>query len=497
MPRPNILFVTLDQFRGDSMSCAGHPVVRTPTLDAIAAEGVRFARHYAASAPCAPGRAALYTGTYQMNNRVVGNGTPLDDRFDNLARVARRTGYAPILFGYTDQGVDPRIVTDPDDPRLSDYEGVLPGFDVGLELTATHTAWLTWLANFGYQIHNIETMLTTECDRPSKHSVTTFLANHVIDWLNDAPSKPATPWFVHASFLRPHPPFIAPGEFATMYDPDQCPIALPIGEDRHMLHDVLLSLPITAAPRDAAGIAQLRAQYYGMISHVDAQLARIVDAIKARGEWENTVVVVTSDHAEQLGDQGLIQKAGFFESSYHIAAIVRDPRCATTAGTAVQQFTEAVDMMPTVCQAIGAEIPAQCDGLPLTPFLRGEEPAWWRTSAHYEWDWRDAFIPTTRGTWPWDRRLERNHLTVQRSDTRAYVHFGDGSWKCFDLENDPTWRTEITDPAVVLEEAQAMLSWQSEHLDRNMTGMLLRSGGIGRWPAPHPDLIAPEASEEG
>ena len=121
--------------------------------------------------------------------------------------------------------------------------------------------------------------------------------------------------------------------------------------------------------------------------------------------------------------------------------------------------------------------------------LRGDDPAWWRTSAHYEWDWRDILIPATTDTWPWDRRLERSQLTVQRSETRAYVHFGDGTWKCFDLEADPTWRTEITDPAIVIEEVQAMLSWQTEHLDRNMTGMLLRNGGMGRWPAPHPDAI--------
>ena len=80
---PNVLLITLDQFRGDTLSAAGHPVVSTPNLDAIAAEGVRFARHFAQAAPCAPGRAALYTGTYQMNNRVVANGTPLDHRFDN------------------------------------------------------------------------------------------------------------------------------------------------------------------------------------------------------------------------------------------------------------------------------------------------------------------------------------------------------------------------------------------------------------------------------
>ena len=95
---PNILLITLDQFRADCLSCAGHPVVRTPALDDLAAQGVRLARHYSQAAPCSPGRAALYTGTYQMNNRVVANGTPLDPRLDNIALAARRAGYAPALF---------------------------------------------------------------------------------------------------------------------------------------------------------------------------------------------------------------------------------------------------------------------------------------------------------------------------------------------------------------------------------------------------------------
>ena len=120
----NVLLVTLDQFRGDCLSAAGHPVVRTPNLDRLAGDGVRLARHYSQAAPCGPGRACLYTGTYQLNNRVVGNGTPLDFRFDNVARAARRAGYVPTVFGYADQGIDPRTATGPDDPRLSHLSGV-------------------------------------------------------------------------------------------------------------------------------------------------------------------------------------------------------------------------------------------------------------------------------------------------------------------------------------------------------------------------------------
>ena len=149
--RPNILFVTLDQFRGDCLSAAGHPVVRTPNLDRLAASGVRLGRHYSQSTPCSPGRACLYTGTYQLNNRVVSNGTPLDDRFDNVARAARRAGYEPALWGYTDQGIDPRQADGPDDPRLDTYEGILPGFDVELGLPSHHRPWRRWLEELGYE----------------------------------------------------------------------------------------------------------------------------------------------------------------------------------------------------------------------------------------------------------------------------------------------------------------------------------------------------------
>ena len=120
--RPHIVLITLDQFRGDALSCAGHHVVQTPHLDELSRQGVRFSRHYTQSTPCAPGRAGIYTGMYQMNHRVVANGTPLDQRFDNVALMANRAGYHSVLFGYTDQSIDPRLTTSAYDLRLSTYE---------------------------------------------------------------------------------------------------------------------------------------------------------------------------------------------------------------------------------------------------------------------------------------------------------------------------------------------------------------------------------------
>lgn len=478
--RPNVLLITLDQFRADALSCAGHPVVRTPHLDAIAAEGVRFARHYAQAAPCAPGRAALYTGTYQMNNRVVANGTPLDHGFDNVARLGIRAGYHPVMFGYTDVGADPRQITDPSDPRLSTYEGVLPGFEELLNLDEHHAPWMQYLRDLGYDATDPDVALSTESTRPAEHSVTTFLTDRFLDWLDGQEG----PWFAHTSFIRPHPPYDAAGQYATMYDPATAPAPLPIGDDRHFLHEVLLTHPWVGGPTDPDAIAHLRTQYWGMVSEVDHHLGRIFQRLRERGEWDNTIVVITADHGEQLCDQGLVQKAGFFESSYHIIGIVRDPRHPQGFGRTVTEFTENVDIMPTLCEALDQPVPLQCDGVPLTPFLRGEQPAEWRDAAHYEWDWRDVFISDTPHEWPWDRRLERQNLAALRNSTHAYVQFGSGDWLCFDLAADPTWRTHVTDPAVVLPLAQQMLVWRQVHLDRQMTGMLLREGGIGRRPDP-------------
>src|SRR5258706_456826 len=147
--------------------------------------GIAPRRHSSQAAPCSPGRAALYTGTYQMNNRVVANGTPLDTRLDNIALAARRAGYVPALFGYTDQGVDPRFVTDPADPRLSTYEGVLPGFDPVLDMSGWQLPWLQWLNSHGYDFPDPISALEREHERPVALSTSRFLTDAFLAWLGD------------------------------------------------------------------------------------------------------------------------------------------------------------------------------------------------------------------------------------------------------------------------------------------------------------------------
>ncbi len=349
----NVLFITLDQFRGDSYGAAGHPLVRTPDARPHRARGGSPRRHYSQAAPCSPGRAAIYTGTYQMNNRVVANGTPLPRGLDNIAHVARRAGYDPTLFGYTDQGVDPGDAEGIDDPRLDSYDGVLPGLSVGLYLPESQAGWIQHLRAKGYDVpYGWEVAARGEPDRPAELSLSGFLTTRFLEWLGTRESG----WFAHLSYLRPHPPYAAAGEFSRMYDPAdvEMPIAPVPSEQRHAIHDAATGIEASAAPTDPDQMRALKAQYYGMISEVDSQLGRVVAALEERGEWEDTLVVITADHGEQLGDHGLKEKLGFFPQSYHIIGLWRDPHSGN-AGRVVTRFTENVDLLPTLADVLSLD----------------------------------------------------------------------------------------------------------------------------------------------
>ena len=127
----NVLFITADQWQGDCLSVLGHPHVKTPNLDALAADGILFKRHFAQASPCGPSRACLYTGMYMQNHRSLLNGTPLDARHTNIALEARKADYEPALFGYTDISLDPRHF------EITDgYVGVLPGIEPVVQLNS-------------------------------------------------------------------------------------------------------------------------------------------------------------------------------------------------------------------------------------------------------------------------------------------------------------------------------------------------------------------------
>lgn len=479
----NVLLVTADQWRGDCLSCLGHPAVPTPNLDRLAADAVLFRRHHTQATPCGPSRASLLTGLYALNHRSVTNGTPLDARHKTMAELARAAGRDPVLFGHTDTSPDPRTLA-PDSPALRTYEGVAPGFRAELRLAEDESDYLASLGLDYDAAYGGGPFAPAPFSEQA--SVTAFLGRRFLQWLER--QVPAGGWFAHLSFLKPHPPFVAAEPWFSLVDPGDLPppVRATTVEAEAALHPWLaahLARPLTGwADRHEAlagpGFDRLRAVYLGLAAEVDHHLGRILEALARRGELDRTLVIVTSDHGEMLGDHWMLGKAGFFRQAFHVPLIVRHPDGAR--GRAVDAFTEHVDLMPTVLEAIGVAPPLQCDGASLLPFVTGTAPPAWREAAHWEHDFRDVVgrgYETALGLGSDDCLL-----AVRFDGRHAYVHFAALPALCFEAASDPGWTRAVTAAEVVLPQAQAMLSWRMRAAERRLTGCALTPRGVaGRF----------------
>lgn len=498
--RRNVLLVTADQWRGDCLSSLGHPLALTPNIDAFAAEGVTFARHYSVCAPCGPSRASLLTGMYLHNHRSVRNGTPLEDRHTNLAREARRAGYRPRLYGYTDTTLDPRAHALEDVLRHG-YENLMPGFEEGLLLPGEQpTAWLADLAAKGYPVRDVDEAFApaspSPADRgrtfaPARYAVadgpTAFLTDRLLRDL--AESGPG--WFVHLSWLRPHPPFIAPAPWHERYHPASVPSpvrAHSVAEEA-ALHPYLAALlgsgdtagmlhgAVPGSDRYEVEMRQLRATYYALVSEVDHEFGRLLSFLRGTGMLDDTLVILTSDHGELLGDHYLFGKRGFHDAAFHVPLLVRDPALPRAGrGRVVSSFSESVDVMPTICQWLDIDIPAQCDGRSLLGVMRGEDSG--RDAVHWSYDVGndgEAVHRLLGGTRP-------PTFDVVRTAHAKYVHGSGMPSLLFDLDADPgERRNRLRDPALAglrAELLDRLLQRRIDSMPRALADLVVSRDGI-------------------
>ena len=210
-----------------------------------------------------------------------------------------------------------------------------------------------------------------------------------------------------------------------------------------------------------------------LLGTASVEREQMLTRLEEAGQLDRTLIVLTSDHGEQLGDHHLVAKRGYFSQSYHVPCIVVDPRPAAdaTRGTLVEAFTENVDVLPTLMDWLGAPVPRQCNGRSLLPFTRGEVPAGWRTEAHWEYDFRDL-----AGGLAHERLgIARDDcsLAVLRGERYAYVHFAALPPLLFDQQADPHWLHNVADdPAhqgAALHMARRMLDWRLSQADRTTT----------------------------
>lgn len=501
--RKNVLCIIADQWRADCLGVLGHKAVRTPNLDALARRGVAFTRHFGQGAPCGPARASMLTGLYVMNHRVVANGVPLDSRHPNLAMELRRAGYDPGLVGYTTTVPDPRTTT-ADDIRFSEWGDVQAGWRVFAHFDEWEFRnYFAWVRGKGVAMPERPKMLMASegtpgpsaapARIPAAASDTAWTLEHAIRFLHA--SRPERPWVLHCGFYRPHPPFAAPAPWHEAVNADHIPPvvgaasiaseAAQHGLMRHWLAHQQRSSYFDGAtgsvqPLTDAEISLTRRAYYGLIAEVDDAIGQILAELEQTGQSEDTLVIFTADHGEQLGDHGLLGKLGWFDQSYHLPLIICDPANHAMQGRRVDAFTEAVDLMPTILDWLGVPVPRACDGETLTPLLRGETPAAWRDAVHFEYD--------LRGGWPDPRRppfgleVDQAAMCAMRTQDWKYVHFAALPPVLYDLRRDPGETHNVAgDPAyasLLTEAASRMLSWRMRHADRTLTHLCATPEGL-------------------
>ncbi|MCF7855894.1 MAG: sulfatase-like hydrolase/transferase [Candidatus Pacebacteria bacterium] len=368
---PDVLLIMPDQMRGDCLSALGHPVVRTPQMDKLAEEGVLFQRAYATVASCIPARYALMTGLYPQTSGVVGfEAKPFST--PPLPGLLSEIGYATALVGRDMHqvpecaacGYQKRIIgstfVDNDDygTFLREAAPETGGIHALIEtMGLTCNLWQAdpWpLAN---ELHPTEWVIT-----------------HSRNILKEAQKE--KPLFLTTSFYAPHPPLFPPREYFDACHERKLPSpAFGDWVDRSALstqgdaegHRVLLEGDV---------LHNAQAGYFGLIEHIDNQIASLISEFKARSRknGRSWAIVLTSDHGEMLGDHGFFRKCEPYEGSANIPLIISaSPELGFQSGQHLTQPVCLEDIMPTLLALAGTDCPACVDGINLTPALRGEK----------------------------------------------------------------------------------------------------------------------------
>ncbi len=478
----NILFIMCDQLRWDYLSCAGHPRLETPNIDALAKRGVRFTRAIVQSPVCGPSRMSFYTGRYVGSHGATWNGVPLKVGEMTLGDYLRPLGLKTVLVGKTHMradvegmarlGIDPNSIIgvrvaecgfdpferddglhaagpdgryDPQTPRynryLNDkgYGGANPWHDWANAAQGEGNA----LASGWAMRHARKPARVAEED-----SETPYMTRRAMDFMAQAGDEP---WCLHLSYIKPHWPYIAPAPYNDMYGAgDVVPVVRSQEErrDPHPVYRAFMDLRVSGAFSRDDVRAEVIPVYMGLIKQIDDQLGHLFNFMHGRGMLDTTLIVFTSDHGDYLGDHWLGEKDLFHEPSVKVPLIICDPSAAADAarGTACDALVETIDLAPTFLEALGADAASQAhrlEGRSLAPWLRGEAPAQWRRYVFSEYDYCILPVAARLGVEP------RNARLFMVADARwKYVHAAGFRPMLYDLASDPDeFRDLGADPA--------------------------------------------------
>lgn len=376
MPQPNVLFIMTDQQRYDTIHALGNSDISTPNLDRLVARGVAFTNAYSTCPVCAPARYTIRTGMNPPRTGIFSNWVPdhMRGRVEQecgpyLARTMSRLGYRTFGVG--------KFHAVPWDEDLG-YE-VLLHAEAQYESAKQRTGddYAQFLSKEHGQFAHIEVPTGERSDMyympqaspyPAELTSEAWVTDRVVDLLRSPDSRPS---FGLVSYFSPHPPIAPPVPYNRAYDPDRLadPIVGDLATDHADEQIPWMNHAVYAEEVDAVRARTLKARYYGAISHVDRCIGRILDAVEARPDADNTVICFFADHGDHLGDHHAWQKESYFEASCRIPMLVSWPQ-RLPAGTRSDALAELADLFGVATGAAG-HFEAR-DGIDLLRVATGE-----------------------------------------------------------------------------------------------------------------------------
>lgn len=467
--RPNILFLMTDQQRGDCLGADGHPAVLTPNLDRIASEGARFRHAYSSTPSCTPARACLLTGQAPWHHGMLGYSRVADRYPHEMPRILRDAGYHTCAIGKNH--FHPQRNPHGYEQLLLDESGRSHSVD----FRSDYRSW------FWFQAPNLDPDATgigwNDCTAgeyklPERLHPTAWTGDSAVRFLETyALDKP---FFLKVSFARPHSPYDPPARYMRQFEDADIPGAA-VGDWADGYRPRSSEQPsLWHGDLGARQVRHSRQGYYGSIRFIDDQIGRILEALRARGSYDDTLILFVSDHGDMLGDHHHWRKCYAYEPSARIPFLVRWPGglVAADRGQVRDEVVELRDVMPTFLDAAGLEAPDSVDGRSLLRAVSGGSR--WREYVDLEHN--VCYSP--RNSW--------NALTDGKS--KYIYHALDGREQLFDLRADPLEERDLAGDAA---SGEALRLWRSRlvaHFEER--GEPYLKGGALR-PRPDGQLLSP------
>ncbi len=452
--QPNILWYCTDQQRFDTIGALGNPHIHTPRLDEFVSQSVTFTHAYCQSPICTPSRASFMTGMYPSAISVTGNGNPVfpqyyEDRL--ISHALAQHGYDCGLIGKLHLA----SAFDAQEQRVNDgYRYFQYSHDHGKPNAFGHE-YADWLRAQGVDPAELirhkaivkkpmkETGRlaepTPDCDNVPPHLHQTYWCTEKsIEFIQKNRQK-NQPWMLNINPFDPHPAFDAPWEYYRRYKPETLPGPHFKESDirfQAKLTDAGIDFQSQSKPPSEWDDKRMQASYYAMIEQIDHEFGRLLDYLDIQGLRENTIVIFTSDHGEALGDHGLVYKGcRFYEGSVRVPLIISWPT-HFLQDVQTDALVELLDIVPTLYDVLGVEIPYHVQGSSLARLLRGNTA----THIHREAVRSEFFAALATP--------DQTHATMYRDRRWKLVGYHQkGICELYDLENDPWEHNDLAEHA--------------------------------------------------